>query len=122
MFARRGAWRGNNTRRRGRIATKWRGCGNRGVSTAPDYNNVNRSSNPVGNDGQVSLCLVCDSKFHWARECPHSYESIYKKGEESESVHLSLFVGYTKVAQESSKLATLLTETKNDTLLDTGCT
>ena len=43
----------------------------------------------------------------------------YKKAEESESVHLSLFVGYTKGAPESSKLATWLTETKNAALLDT---
>ena len=118
----RGSWRGNNARGRARIATRWRGRGNRGVSTAPDYNNANRRSNPVGNDGQVSRCLVCDSKFHWARECPHSYESTYKKVEDSESVHLSLFVGYTKGAQECSKLETLLTETKNAALLDTGCT
>ena len=80
--------------------------------TAPDNNYANRRSNPVGNDGQVSRYLVCDSKFHWARECPHSYENAYEKAEESESLHSSLFVDYTKGAQESSKSATLFTETK----------
>ena len=48
--------------------------------------------------------------------------ATYKKAEESDRVHLSLFSGYTKGQPESSKLATLLIETKNAALLDTGCT
>lgn len=34
-----------------------------------------RRVNPVGSDGNVSRCSICDSRFHWARECPDSYES-----------------------------------------------
>ena len=28
--------------------------------------------NPMNKHGQVSRCLICDSKMHWATQCPHN--------------------------------------------------
>ena len=27
--------------------------------------------NPINKHGQVSRCAICDSKMHWAKQCPH---------------------------------------------------
>ena len=82
-----------------------------------------RKMNPLGPDGKVSRCLICESKFHWARECPDAYERIEKSGTEDgsyEIIHLALFVGYT-TGERNSKLQTLIAESKGYAVLDTGC-
>ena len=28
--------------------------------------------NPLDRNGQISRCVVCDSKMYWAKDCPHS--------------------------------------------------
>ena len=57
----------------------------------------NRRLNPMGQDGKPSKCAVCDSKFHWAKNCLHAYEkneTEEQSGEESrEYVQLSLLTG-----------------------------
>ena len=37
-----------------------------------------RQTNPLDANGQISKCSVCGSKFHWARQCPDSYETKAK--------------------------------------------
>ncbi len=39
-----------------------------------------RKKNPVGPDGKVTRCLICESKTHYAKECPDSYENRRKSG------------------------------------------
>ena len=126
----RGYPRGRGRARGGRGGRYSRGGG---YSSASGYSSLGkpltganlepkRKTNPVGNNGQVSRCLICNSKFHWERECRHSYENTASKNdEESENVHLSLFTGYTK-GEPNTKLQNLIDETKNCALLDTGCT
>ena len=81
-----------------------------------------RRLNPPGSEGEVSRCLICDSKYHWARQCPHSYENRGKssKEEETDCVQLALFIGYTG-EMESFKLNSLVNESKVSAVLDTGC-
>ena len=33
-----------------------------------------KRSNPIDSDGNVLRCYICDSKFHFAQNCPHAYE------------------------------------------------
>lgn len=40
-----------------------------------------RQNNPLDANGQISRCSVCGSKFHWARQCPDSYETKAKTAE-----------------------------------------
>jgi hypothetical protein len=93
-------------------------------------NNRNRQLNPLGRDGQPSKCVVCDSVYHWARNCPHAHENNedyrYKNGEEfsqekEEFVQLSLLTGYTDDRDQTRKLGNLLNESYGKAILDTGC-
>ena len=39
------------------------------------YSNIrkpNTKLNPTNKNGQISRCVVCDSKMHWANNCPHN--------------------------------------------------
>ena len=123
----RGSFRGKSSWR-GRRNT--RGTPATGANRQP-VDRVGRKQNPVGPDGKTSRCLVCDSRFHWARQCPDAYENNKRKGESYRSnddldddkedmVHLSLFVGYTNESR-SYKLDKLVSESENCAVLDTGC-
>lgn len=84
----------------------------------------NRKLNPLGPDGFPSKCAICESKYHWARSCPHSYEKGEQTGKEesneNEVVHISLFTGYAD-GKEESKMEKMLQETWGCTVLDSGC-
>ena len=36
--------------------------------------------NPVNKSGHISRCLICDSKMHWASQCPHAQNNTNKNG------------------------------------------
>ena len=92
-----------------------------------------RKTNPLDSEGNVTRCRICDSRFHWAMRCPDAYENIEEKSSsqgnssnheenEGDSVHLSLFMGYTNgAAREPNKLSGLVPESYGCALLDTGC-
>lgn len=68
-------YRGSGGRGRGRGYT--RGAGSRGANSRGfnNYNGnnsrfVNPKLNPLDSDGNVSRCVICDSKCHWADKCP----------------------------------------------------
>lgn len=105
------------------------GRGNRGVWTGRQRRDNARKLNPPGGNGQVSRCRICDSKFHWAKECPDAYENIVDTSNDTtntvlesdnEDVYLSLFMGYTSSAH-NNKLQSLVAESKGHGVLDTGC-
>jgi len=118
--------------RGGRGRRQWRGGrgGRRGLTGAnrtPVAARGGRRTNPQDGDGNVSRCFVCDSKFHWARNCPDAYENASgevlaatEEDNEEECVHLSLFMGYTSNGR-SAKLQSLITEAKGCAVLDSGC-
>lgn len=136
-------------RGRGRGRPPYRGVG-RSASTEygnygrqGNYGRANRSYgrrlNPVGSDGQVSRCVICDSRFHWARYCPHSYEKMENYNahdsllssngdrtemseESTDVVQLSLLTGDSGDSSKlSGKLDILLCESYGSAILDTGC-
>ena len=53
-----------------------RGRFNRGGSQSNmDWRNKNsddRKQNPINTYGRVSRCAVCQSIYHWAKDCPHN--------------------------------------------------
>ena len=93
----------------------------------------NRRLNPVGRDGQVLRCVICDSRYHWAHYCPHSYENNemspggvserYVDGSSEEHViQMSLFVGYTSDESiKQTKIMRLVEDLLNCGILDIGC-
>lgn len=89
-------------------------------SLAP--NGAARKLNPPDASGQPSRCLICDSRYHWARNCPHSYESAFQESEVNEmpeTVHLSLLG--TDLKQYHKNLDMLLGESLGSVVLDSGC-
>ena len=40
------------------------------------YRKSNNELNPPNNKGQISQCIVCNSKMHWANNCPHNTQSV----------------------------------------------
>ena len=116
--------------RRGR--SSWRGGRGSAPLTGSNRQQVmqrGRKQNPLGPDGKISRCLICESKFHWARDCPDSYEKNNRKEKYSEcddvrineeSIHLALFMGYTN-ATRNTKLNSLISESKGHAVIDTGC-
>lgn len=89
-----------------------------------------RKQNPIGPDGKITRCMVCDSCFHWARECSDAYESrenvdyrgsAGKSNEDmNDTMNFSLFAGYANGDNES-KLTRLVEEAKCCAVLDCGC-
>ena len=67
----RGRFNNNNSGRysgnSGRYVDKNNGRGYKSVNTA-------RKLNIKDENGDISRCLVCDSKYHWAKNCPDAYE------------------------------------------------
>ena len=63
-----------------------------------------RKSNPVGNNGNISRCIIGASKMHWARDYPHLYEKVKfinsydsgrkaaKEDDDDECIQFSLFM------------------------------
>ena len=84
-----------------------------------------RRMNPLDTDGNVSRCVICDSRLHWVRDCPHSFENMKSNGgneeDSSENVHLSLFMGLTGAEEKTEKLSVLMNESAGCAVLDTGC-
>ena len=62
--------RGNNIRSGN---NRYRGGNN-------NYNKNLPQTNPVDSEGEVSKCLVCGSVYHWAKDCPDSFEARTKGG------------------------------------------
>ena len=87
--------------------------------------------NPLNSDGTVSLCAICASKMHWAKDCPHAYERKPKTvfygdrdNDEIENEDPGEEVNITLMAQADDstvKMDLLLGETMGKVLLDSGC-
>ena len=79
----------------------------------------NRPMNPVGQDGNIMRCVVCDSVRHLLAACPHSYENsnaFFADEVESEQEEACLFTG-----KDLGEMLTLFTEAQNCAVLDSAC-
>ena len=87
-----------------------------------------RTKNLNGDDGRPSKCNICESIFHWSRECPNSYENNQPGKENTfvprnKRVNFNLLVAFTGYAKEGQgcKLKSLLEESKGCAIIDSGC-
>ena len=114
----------SSSNRRGRGS--WRG--GRGVrltgGNRQPVSRGGRQGNPVGRDGRVTTCFRCGSRYHWAQRCPEPKETTAEESEREENeetVHLSLFMGYTNSDKRNRKLESLIEQSNGYAVLDTGC-
>ena len=81
-----------------------------------------RKKNPLGLDGKVSKCAICESIYHWARDCPDAYEN---KGNENfenyKDEPVNLFVGYVNDNDSVDRLQKLVNEASGYAVVDTSC-
>ena len=84
--------------------------------------------NPVDKQGKVSVCVLCNSEWHWARECPQKV--MNKNKEESRPMAESRPVATGSQDKESDEERVYVGEvSKVDekpwgeiyAILDTGC-
>ena len=109
-------------------SSKYSNTNNNGV------NNIYRKTNPTDQEGNIMRCNVCESKFHFARNCQHSHENNsnesynnnrkFKNNDADENenkvVQLSMLVGYTNEFG-SENLSTLVKDASGCAILDSGC-
>ena len=100
----RGSWRGNRNGR-GRAGNYY----NRNQATS----SRTRGKNPLDANGYPTKCYVCQSTFHYAKDCPDNDE----KSQNVQEVHIQLFT--EKV--EQCYLEQVVSESLNCALIDTGC-
>ena len=67
--------------------------------------------NPVDFSGNPSKCAVCESVYHWAKDCPD-------KSRESDSFEVELFCREI----EECYIESFVGESLNSAILDSGCT
>ena len=66
--------------------------------------------NPIDSSGNPSKCAMCESVYHWARDCPD-------KGKDPDNVEIALFCKEI----EGCYLESFLGETFNSAILDSRC-
>ena len=74
-----------------------------------DSKQTNRK-NLFDSSGIPSRCAICESVYHWARDCPD-------KGKDPGNVEITLFCKET----EECYLESFLGESFNSAILDIGC-
>lgn len=111
----RGRWRGQGTKFQNFGANSGYGTGTFGRRYTGTNNKPRRPTNPLGPDGNPLKCRVCESIFHFIRDCPDSYENRDRQmeGKDEEAV---LFTG-----NQVEEMQTLVTESINAAVLDSAC-
>ncbi len=114
-------WRGGRRRPGGQGRySGYRGYNNRGRNQGGQNKErrSRRTPNPLGTDGMPMKCVICESIFHFARNCPDSYENIEKQQDSNTNndVEAALFTG-----NKLEEMQVLVSETINSAVLDSGC-
>ena len=83
--------------------------------------NPKRKLNPMDKQGKITRCVICNSKMHWAKNCPHKTntksvnvpEIINDDDNYDEEVHIMLMTNEYEI---------LINEMKVTAIIDTACT
>ena len=86
----------------------------RGCNMQRGSSKSSNNRNPVGNDGNVLRCYVCDSTKHLSPSCPHKKE---RDGNTVEEIHIVL-LGSTP----NEKQKQFVVEALGKGVLNSGCT
>ena len=87
-----------------------------------DHNKkMKRKTSPTDKKGKVTRCIICDSKMHWAKTCPHKSNTNVVNITESdnddspdEEVHIVLMT--------NNEFEILINEMETNAIIDTACT
>ena len=73
-------------------------------------------TNPLDKHGSRSKCAICQSTFHWAKDCPHKGEQVTLT-QDIDECNITLF---TKESHTDAEI--FLTECFSSAIIDTACT
>lgn len=76
-------------------------------------------TNPLDKFGRRSKCAVCQSTFHWAKDCPNKCDSV-KFTEDKTDVEECNITLYTKESPTDAEI--FMTECFGSAIIDTACT
>ena len=68
----------SNTRNRNRYAKQ-------SNLTSENYSNFGQRTNPLDKSGRISCCVICNSIYHWANDCPNKVQDTL------DDVNITLF-------------------------------
>ena len=90
------------------------------------FNNYGKSTYPKINptiNGRVSRCRICESKYHWVKDCPHKQEVRLTEDQDEQSLETE-HVKITLLTQKQiiSPQEVFTTEAYNTAVIDTACT
>ena len=100
---------------------RWNGASssNRGGRRGRFNGSDTRPMNPIGPDGNVMRCVVCDSVRHLLAECPHSYEN--SNAFLTDEVALDQEEACLFTGKDPGEMLVLSTEAQNCAVLDSAC-
>ena len=78
--------------------------------------------NPVNKSGHISRCVICDSKMHWASQCPHAQNNTAVHITEEIDNELCEQVELVLITEELDKHKIFVAEASKSAVLDTACT
>ena len=85
-----------------------------------------RGTNPLNKFGRRTKCVICQSVFHWAKDCPHKESIKVVEDEEDEvqtKVHKALFTKDSiGLPDHSDTEQIFMTEAQGSAVIDTACT
>ncbi|CAC5404047.1 unnamed protein product [Mytilus coruscus] len=97
-----------------------RNCPRNRADRSTNFSRLKTKMNPVFN-GNVSRCKICDSKFHWVKDCPHKQLDVNLTEHESDELNETVNITLLTSAQEFKPLTVFVTEDYNAAVIDTAC-
>ena len=82
---------------------------------------IKRKTNPIDKKGKVTRCVICDSKMHWAKACPHKTNNNYVNivdtdNEDSPDEEVNI------VLLTNNECEILISEMETNAIIDTAST
>ncbi|XP_024125019.2 uncharacterized protein LOC112144625 [Oryzias melastigma] len=88
------------------------------ISSQTRQRQPQQGTNPVDKHGRRTRCAICQSTYHWAKDCPHRRNDVkLTEDEDVEECNITLF---TEAAMTESEI--FLTESQGSAIIDTACT
>jgi hypothetical protein len=100
---------------------RWNGGRQKKYSSDSSKNDVPKGTNPLNKYGKRTRCAICQSVFHWAKNCPdkkmESVNVAESENDHVESVHITLFS-----KEDMTDHEIFVIETSASAVIDTTCT
>ncbi len=96
--------------------------GQRPPSSRNNFSSKNNTSrpelgtNPMNKFGKRSKCAICQSTFHWVKDCPHKDKEEVNITETDEQCNVTLFT------KQNNENEIFMTEAMGCAVIDTACT